>query len=100
MKDAAEGIDEIQSELVTLRRRLSLVSSAIALCTTTALLICTVIATLFLGASMGFETGWLVSVLFVLAMLTLFLALVAFLREVMIAAATVRIGIRVSDTPR
>lgn len=84
----------IHDELATLDRRSVLVSRAIALSTATALMICATIATLFLGGSLGFETGWTVSVLFVLAMLSMVAALLHFLREVMIAAATVRFGAR------
>lgn len=100
LKDVAEDSEAIHDELATLQQRLALVSRSIALCTATALLICTVIATLFLGASLGFDTGWIVSVLFVVAMALMIVALIAFLREVLIAASTLRIGIRTSNGPQ
>jgi hypothetical protein len=75
-----------------LSRRAKLISSAITLCTTTALLICAVIAILFIGASLGFHTAIPIVMLFVLAMLTFFSGLLAFLRKVLLATSTLRIG--------
>jgi hypothetical protein len=88
----------IHAELATLSRRAKLVSSAITLCTTTALMICAVIAILFIGASLGFHTAIPVVILFVLAMLTFFTGLLAFLREVLLATATLRIGPQTKDS--
>ena len=83
-----------QDNLATLSRRAALIGRAIGLCTVTALLICTVIATLFLGAWLEFNTSMIVSVLFIVAMLTFFSGLIYFLREVLIATASLRIGPR------
>jgi len=85
---------KIHEELATLSRRARLVGRAITLCTVTALLICAVIAILFLGASLGFNTSKIVSVLFIMAMLTFVGGLLFFLREVLIATSTLRIGFR------
>ncbi len=82
----------LHAELATLSRRASLVNRAITLCTMTALLVCAVIAILFLGASLSFNTSIPVSFLFVAAMLTFFSGLLYFLREVMVATASLRIG--------
>lgn len=82
----------VHEQLVTLSRRAKMVGSAITLCTTTALLICAVIATLFLGASLGFDATNPVVVLFVIAMLTFFFGLLIFLREILLATASLRIG--------
>ncbi len=82
----------VHEQLVTLSRRAKMVGNAITLCTTTALLICAVIATLFLGASIGFDATTPVVVLFVVAMLTFFFGLLIFLREILLATASLRIG--------
>jgi len=63
----------------------------------TALLICAVIAILFIGAFLDFHTALPVVILFVLAMLTFFTGLLAFLREVLLATATLRIGLQAQD---
>ena len=92
----ANPLDEkiIHAQLRTLSRRAKMVSRAITLCTTTALLVCAVIATLFLGASMGFDASVAVAVLFIVAMLAFFVGLLIFLREILLATASLRIGPR------
>ena len=82
----------IEKELATLSTRAGLVIKAITLCTMTALFICAVIATLFLGATFKFNTGTIVSFLFITAMLCFFAGLLIFLREIFIAMANLRIG--------
>jgi hypothetical protein len=47
----------LHAQLATLSRRAKLVSRSITLCTATALLVCAVIAVLFLGASLGFDAS-------------------------------------------
>ena len=84
-----QGID---MELVTLSKRAKLVILAITLCTMTALFICAVIATLFLGATFTFNTGTIVSFFFIGAMFCFFIGLLIFLREIFIAMANMRIG--------
>lgn len=83
----------VTTELATLARRAKLIHHAITLCTVTALLICAVIAVLFLGAFLTLDVSRVVGLLFVAAMLSFFLGLLLFLREIFLATATVRIGI-------
>lgn len=82
----------IHGELAALSRRALLVGRAITLCTMTALLVCTVIAVLFLSAFLHFDASYPVALLFIAAMLAFFLGLLWFLREIFIATATLRIG--------
>lgn len=82
----------LRAELGTLSRRAKLVGRAITLCTTTALLICTVIAVLFSSAFLPFDASIPVALLFIAAMLTFFFGLLWFLREIFIATSTRRIG--------
>ena len=74
-----------ERELGVLARRAHLVNRAITLCTITALLVCCLIATLFVGAFARYDASRVAAVLFVAAMATLFTALVFFLREIFVA---------------
>ncbi len=82
----------IRAQLEALSRRAQLISRAITLCTITALLVCAVIATLFVGAFASFDASVPVALLFVAAMVALFAGLLSFLREIFIATANLRIG--------
>lgn len=75
-------------EIQVLYRRAHLINSAITLSTTCALLICVVIAALFLGGALGLELATLIAMFFVLAMLALIGSFVYLLREIFIATAT------------
>jgi hypothetical protein len=75
----------IQSELSTLSKRAKLIDYAITLSTTTSQLVCAVIAILFLGAFFNFNINITVMVLFIMAMLSLVMALLCLLREILIA---------------
>lgn len=74
-----------------LERRRHLASAAITACTLSALLVCMVIAALFLEVLLGLEFKWVVGLLFTGSTLALVVGLTYFLREVQLANATVRI---------
>jgi uncharacterized protein DUF2721 len=80
------------AELRLLSRRARLINSAVSLCTVCALLICTVIVTLFASAFLLTDLSIVVGISFTGAMLALFSALVSFLREVHLATRNLRIG--------
>jgi hypothetical protein len=84
--------DEIRRELATLSRRAHLVGRAIAMCTTTALLICTVIVVLFASAFLNFDVAIPVALLFIAAMGSFFFGLLWFLREIFVALRALRFG--------
>jgi hypothetical protein len=88
----AAGVGPVHEEMVTLEKRARIISSAIGLCTLTALLVCSVIAIMFLSALFAFSTGVPVSVLFIVAMLCFIVALLLLLREVLLATKTLRFG--------
>jgi hypothetical protein len=88
----SERLAALHAHLATLSRRAKLIGRAIALCTATALLVCTVIAILFSGNFLRFDISIPVALLFIIAMLLLVLGLLNFLREVFIATASLRIG--------
>jgi hypothetical protein len=90
------GVDPeslVMYELSALSRRARLISRSISLCTVTALLICAVIAVLFIGAFLDLNTSRTVALLFISAMIAFFAGLLLFLREILLATATVRIGL-------
>ncbi|OLB11463.1 MAG: hypothetical protein AUH07_09450 [Gemmatimonadetes bacterium 13_2_20CM_70_9] len=84
----------LHRELATLSRRAQLINRALTLSTTCALLVCFVIATLFIGAFLGLDLSGLIALLFVVAMLAFIGGLVSFLREIFLATANLRIGPR------
>ena len=86
--------ETLRQDLATLSQRAKLIGPAITLCTTTALLICMVIAVLFLSAFLHFDASVVVASLFILSMLAFFLGLLWFLREILVAMRNLRIGSR------
>ncbi len=78
-------------ELPSLEQRRHLASAAITACTFSALLVCTVIAALFIEVLLQVELKWLVGALFTGSTLALVVGLAYFLREVHLATRTVRI---------
>jgi len=88
---AAEQV-ELHRELTTLSSRAQLINRALTLSTTCALLVCVVIAALFVGAFLGLDLSAFIALLFIAAMLTFIGALVSFLREIFLATANLRIG--------
>lgn len=87
-----DAVGVIHAEMKLLSNRACLIGRAITLCTITALFVCAVIATLFLGAFARFNASVPVALLFVAAMLAFFCGLLVFLREIFIATAALRIG--------
>ena len=88
----ATDVTRLNHELGTLSRRAKLVNRAITLCTITAVLIAALIAVLFLGAWMRFNSTGLIAEIFVAGMLALIAGLLTFLREIFLATANLRIG--------
>jgi hypothetical protein len=83
----------VQVELQGLERRRHWASAAITACTFSALLVCTVIAALFLEVLLRVELKWLVGMVFTGSTLALVVGLGYFLREVHLATMTVRIPV-------
>lgn len=85
-------LDKIQAdELASLERRRSLASAAITGCTLAALLVCIVIASLFMEVLLQFDLKWAIGLLFTGATLAMVTGLGYFLREVHMATQSVRI---------
>ena len=79
---ATPGHDTASEELEQLERRRHLTSIGITACTIAALLVCVVIALLFLEVMLGVPLKWLSGVLFTAAIVALIVGLAFFLREV------------------
>jgi hypothetical protein len=82
-----------QEEMKVLAHRERVIYWAISLCTICALLICVVIATLFVGSIMGVQVTSVIAFMFVAAMLALIGGLLSLLREIYIATGSIhRVG--------
>jgi hypothetical protein len=92
--------EPLNRELSSLERRRHLASAAITACTFSALLVCMVIAALFLEVLLNLELKWLVGLLFTGSTLALVVGLAYFLREVHLATQTVRIPVGSRNTGR
>lgn len=89
---AEKRLPRMHEELGVLSRRAKLIYRAIALGVITALLVCGVIASLFVSAFTRIDVSLVVAGLFVAAMGALILTLLLFLREVFLATRVLRIG--------
>lgn len=83
---------ELDQRLKNLSRRAKLISHAIALCVLTAVLVCAVIITLFVGEFLSYNTKLPAALMFIAALLSFLLALVWLLREIFMATATLKFG--------
>ncbi len=99
--ESAPAVDHLEAdaELGVLYRRAHLINRAITLSTGCALLICVVIAALFVGNALGLKLGAFIGSLFVLAMLALIGSFVYLLREIFVATATLSIRRKPASPP-
>ncbi|HEX2769950.1 MAG TPA: DUF2721 domain-containing protein [Geobacteraceae bacterium] len=86
--------EALHKGLANLSLRSQLIHWAISLCTICALLVCIVIAALFVGAFWAVDVSFFIGLLFIVAMLALIGGLLGFLWEISLATASVRIGMR------
>jgi hypothetical protein len=85
--------DAGRPELLCLEHRRKLASSAITATTFSGLLVCLVVATLFVEVLLGLSLKWLAGVFFIASMAWLITGMAFFLREVRLATSTVRIPV-------
>ena len=90
---ASSHADAIRNELHVLERRGRLIYHAIKLSTTSALLVCFLIAVLFASSLSHYSNRLIVSGLFIAAMLASIVSLGLFLREVYFAIETFEISL-------
>jgi hypothetical protein len=85
-------MENIHDQLKTLAMRARWINKSIALCVTSAILVATVIMSLFASSFWGRDYSVLVASLFITAMLALIGGLVFFMREIYLATSSLRIG--------
>ncbi|MBI5331377.1 MAG: DUF2721 domain-containing protein [Betaproteobacteria bacterium] len=83
--------ESVESEMAVLGRRTWFIHRAIALCTGSALLVCMVIATLFIGSLVRLEASMIIATLFILAMVSLVVGLLFFLREIHLSTGYIHV---------
>jgi hypothetical protein len=83
-------------ELAILDRRMSAIHGSILLCTSSALLVCLLVAILFIANLVSMNFAKPVAILFVMAMVALICGLLLFLVEITIARRSVRVRIDLS----
>jgi hypothetical protein len=90
-----QGVDrqELHVQLAILERRAGWINAAITLITLSALFISLVVVMLFVNAFLRWDLSVFIACMFILSMLSLAAALLAFLVEVRISTKTLRIGI-------
>jgi len=91
-KSGDETPASVHEELDVLSRRGKLIYRAMTLGTTSALLVCFVVASLFISALGELPISKIVGGMFIAAMLALIATLLFFLREVFLATRALRIG--------
>lgn len=84
-----ENREAYAAEIVRLQRRARWIHLAITLCTLCALLVCVVIAVLFIGSELGEELSATIAALFIAAMLALIGGLLCFLREIALGTSVI-----------
>src|SRR5882724_6955045 len=84
---------DLHAQLKILARRSRWINAAIILITLSALFIALVVVMLFVNAFLRYELSAVIAGMFIMSMMTLAAALLAFLIEVRIATTTLRIGI-------
>jgi CBS domain containing-hemolysin-like protein len=91
--DAVQNGRDLHGQLRILARRSRWINAAITLITLSALFIALVVVMLFVNAFLRWNLSAFIACMFIVSMLTLALALLAFLIEVRIASKNLRIGI-------
>lgn len=81
-----------QERLKVFSQRARLVNYSITLCVACSSMVCLVIIALFAGAFFSVDLSAVIGLLFVGAMISLFSALICFLREILLATRNLRIG--------
>lgn len=83
--------DVLKMQLVIMEKRRRFTSYAITMSTIAALFVCLVIVTLFMEVMFTVRLNWVIGAQFTMAILALVIGLAYFLREVHLAATTIRI---------
>ena len=85
-----KAVGDSSGKMIVQKRRMGLVMKAIECCTITILLVALVVSIVFMSAVAQIDLTLVVVPLFVLAMVTLMVAVLLFLREAQLATAQLR----------
>lgn len=100
--DRREKNEEMTQQLLTRRKfltmRMSNINLAIFFCTSTGLLVALVILTMFLSTLLNFGTSLVISIFFILAMLSLIISLFVFLKEIHYTTSFIRTQQALNET--
>ena len=88
----ADTARDLQERLRVLSRRATFINRAIGLCVMSGLLISLVVAALFVSSSLRLDLALPISITFVVALFSLAVSLVYFLREVFLATTALSFG--------
>lgn len=83
--------DRLQGDLRVLDKRMGLVSRAISLSVTSAVLTCAVVVLLFAGSLLEAQFGTSIAILFIISMIALGLGFAVFLIETRVASRAIRV---------
>lgn len=84
--------EQVRQERALLARRIRAANLAIICCTSSALFVCVLVATLFIAEPTGHAMARIIAALFIVAMALLIAGLLLFLQEVRLAMLSMRIG--------
>lgn len=87
-----EEAEELHQRLRVLSKRATLINRAIGLSVMCGLLVSLVVASLFISSSLNLDLSAPIAIVFVVALLSLALALIYFLREVILATDSLTFG--------
>lgn len=87
-------------ELRILDRRISMISGALAMCVSSAVMICLVVALLFVAGLVNLHIGTIVALAFIIAMLMLTAGLTLFLVEVRISLRAIHVRAELLERER
>ncbi len=85
-------LEQLRRLLAQQAGRARLINRAISLCIASAILVASVVVTLFISSLAGINLSAVVATLFIVAMLSLITSLLVFLREIFLATSQLRIG--------
>lgn len=91
---SAPGEKAVRAQIDILHRRATLLRISVILAAITVLLVAVLILALFVAALFSLEAGWLIVALFCLSQISLIGSTLAFIRDMNLALAAVRLEIR------
>lgn len=99
LHSATTGVehDRLVEELRKLDKRMSVINASILMAVASGVVVCLLVALLFVQRAAGFEWGMAVASAFVVAMLLLLLSLLLFLYEVRLAIYTIHVPIELLE---